>query len=202
MNNQENMYSGAEAENEILSPKTKRESLLDILKLLLFSGIIVGLDQYTKTLVVNNIPFLGTWLPEKWAHLEPYFRIVHWHNSGSAFGFFQNGNSVIMVLAVIASLFIVYYFPQLDKSEWPIRVAMIFQLAGAVGNLIDRIQYNYVIDFISVGKFPVFNIADSSISVGVAILILGVILQEIQDRKAREGDSNNEGNAPLEESNV
>ena len=63
---------------------------------------------------------------------------------------------------------------------------MVFQLGGALGNMIDRIRYGYVIDFISVKDFPVFNVADSCISIGVAILLLGVLIQEINLRKANQ----------------
>ena len=72
------------------------------------------------------------------------------------------------------------------KEEWSLRLAMIFQLGGALGNMIDRIRYGYVIDFISVKNFPVFNIADSCISIGVAILLLGILIQEIKLRKNKQ----------------
>ena len=186
---------------EKLSP---REVANDLFRILFFSGLIIGLDQWTKYLIVKNMAFLERWLPESLAWLEPYARIVHWHNSGAAFGMFQNGNAVIMVLAVVASLFILYYFPQIDKKEWPLRIAMILQFAGAVGNLIDRFQYGYVIDFISVMDFPVFNIADSSITVGVTVLVIGIIIEEIKERKRKtsEPDTKNDENPQFEESNA
>ena len=99
-------------------------------------------------------------------------------------GIFQNGNMIFSILAVLASIFIIYYFPRVNKSEWTIRLAMMLQLAGAIGNLIDRIRFGFVIDFISVLNFPVFNIADSCITIGVLVLLLGIITQEIQARKA------------------
>jgi len=74
---------------------------------------------------------------------------------------------------------IIYYFPRVDTGDWTLRVAMSMQLAGASGNLVDRfIHDGKVTDFISVGTFPVFNVADASISVGTTILLLGVYLQE------------------------
>lgn len=193
-------------ENETTTPPndttSSKTNWYDALRLLFFSGIIIGLDQWTKSLVLKNLPFLDSWLPERLSGLAPYARIVHWHNSGAAFGMFQNGNLVIMVLAIIASLFIIYYFPQIEKEEWPIRLAMIFQLAGALGNLIDRIRFGYVIDFISVGNFPVFNVADSSITIGVAILIIGIIIEELKDRKNSQHEEENEGSTNLEESSL
>lgn len=161
----------------------------DLLILLGGAGLIIAFDQYTKALVLEYIPFLGTWLPPQLAELEPYFRIVHWHNSGAAFGLFQDGNLIFTILAIAASGFIIAFFPSIEKHEWGLRTAMVFQLGGAVGNLIDRLRFGYVIDYISIGDFPVFNVADASISVGVAILLLDVLLTEWRDRKQGAGQT-------------
>lgn len=147
-------------------------------------GVIVTLDQWTKWLVRTNLPFQGTWLPQGWEWLSPYARIVHWENRGAAFGMFQNASLVFTVLAFLVIAAILYYFPHVGVEDWPLRVAMGMQLGGAAGNLIDRLTLQGgVTDFISVGTFPVFNIADSSISVGVAVLILGVWWKERQEAK-------------------
>jgi signal peptidase II len=157
--------------------------LRDYLTLLGMAGVIVALDQWTKWLVRENLPFQGSWLPEWLSWLSPYARIVHWYNSGAAFGMFQNGNLVFTVLAFIVIAAILFYYPQVDISDWSLRVAMGMQLGGAAGNLIDRLLIGKVTDFISVGTFPVFNVADSSISVGVVVLLLGVWIKERNDRK-------------------
>ena len=161
----------------------------DLLILLSGAGLIIAFDQFTKALVIKHIPFLGTWLPPELADLRPYFRIVHWHNSGAAFGLFQDGNLVFTILAIVASAFIIAFFPSIEKREWGLRTAMVFQLGGAVGNLIDRLRFGYVIDYISIGDFPVFNVADASISVGVAILLLDVLLTEWRERKVNAGQT-------------
>ena len=143
------------------------------------AGVIVALDQWTKWLVRTNIPSTTSWLPESLQWLSPYARIVNWHNTGAAFGMFQNGSMVFTVLAFIVIGAIIYYYPQVDKSDWTLRIAMSMQLAGALGNLIDRLtQDGRVTDFLSVGTFPVFNVADSSISVGTVILLVGIYFQE------------------------
>ena len=143
------------------------------------AGVIIALDQWTKWLVRTNIPLSETWLPLSLQWLSPYARIVNWHNTGAAFGMFQGGSRIFTVLAFIVIGAILYYYPHVEKSDWTLRLAMSMQLAGAVGNLIDRLTQNgRVTDFISVGRFPVFNVADSSISVGTAILLLGIYLQE------------------------
>jgi signal peptidase II len=148
------------------------------------AGVIIALDQWTKWLVRENIEFGAQWVPEWLMWLSPYARIVHWSNSGAAFGMFQNGNLVFTTLAILVIIAIIYYFPQVEAEDWTLKVAMGFQLAGAAGNLIDRLLKGKVTDFISVGSFPVFNVADSSITVGVIVLLLGVWIKEIQDRKA------------------
>lgn len=154
------------------------------------AGVVVALDQWTKWLVRENIEFSGMWLPDSLAWLSPYARIVNWYNSGAAFGMFQNGNLVFTILAFIVIGAILYYFPHVESEDWTLKLAMGLQLAGASGNLIDRLMRGKVTDFISIGVFPVFNIADASISVGVAVLLLGVWLKERQDKlkKAAEED--------------
>jgi len=155
----------------------------DYLVLLLIAGLIVGFDQWTKALVRATVPLGGDWLPTWLAWLMPFARIRYWYNSGAAFGFFQNGNTIFSILAVIVSCFILYYFPRTTRQDWWLRLAMAMQLAGATGNLVDRLIFGHVTDFLSVGSFPIFNVADSSISVGVAVLVLGVWLKELADKK-------------------
>lgn len=151
--------------------------------LLGMAGVIVALDQWTKWLVRENLPFQGTWLPEWLYWLSPYARIVHWYNSGAAFGMFQNGNLIFTILAFIVIAAILFYYPQVDAGDWSLRLALVLQLAGAAGNLVDRLLVGKVTDFISVGTFPVFNVADSSITVGVIVLLLGVWIKERNDKK-------------------
>jgi signal peptidase II len=152
------------------------------------AAVIVSLDQWTKWLVRVNILPGESWLPASLEWLSPYARIVHWYNRGAAFGMFQGGSMIFTVLAFIVIGAIIYYYPKVEHGDWTLRLAMSMQLAGAVGNLADRLTMNgKVTDFISIGTFPVFNIADSSISVGTAVLLLGVYLQERAARKKIDG---------------
>ena len=150
--------------------------LLDYLVLGTLAGVVIGLDQWTKALVRTSLQFGEIWSPWDW--LTPYARIVHWKNSGAAFGMLQGFGDVFTVLAIIVAIAILYYFPQVPRQDWLLRLAMCLQFGGALGNLIDRLVQGYVTDFISLGAFPVFNVADSSISVGVAILVLGMWVKE------------------------
>ena len=164
----------------ILEDGLKR-NILDYFYLAVFAGLIVTVDQVTKSLVRTRLPVQGVWSP--WPWLTPYARIVHWYNSGVAFGMFQGMNGVFVVLAILVSVAIIFYFPRVPRKDWALRLAMGMQLAGALGNLIDRIKFGNVTDFISVGNFAVFNVADASISVGVAILILVVWIQDMKKKK-------------------
>ena len=149
------------------------------------AALIVALDQWTKWLVRVNIPDGGVWLPESLEWLSPYARIVHWHNTGAAFGMFQNASMVFTVLAFIVIAAIIYYYPHVENSDWSLRLAMSMQLGGAIGNLIDRLTLGRVTDFISIGTFPVFNVADASISIGAVVLLLGVWLTERAERQEK-----------------
>ncbi len=181
-----------------------KSKVKDYLVLFGIAGIIIALDQWTKWLVRENIDFGGMWLPDQLSWLSPYARIVNWHNSGAAFGMFQNGNLVFTILAIIVTFAIIYYYPQVESDDWTLKLAMGLQLAGASGNLIDRLIRGKVTDFISVGTFPVFNVADSSITIGVVVLLLGVWYKEQQEKKKKaaeqsslDGDKNSEGNEHL-----
>ncbi|MGD2156047.1 MAG: signal peptidase II [Anaerolineales bacterium] len=150
--------------------------LQDYIFLLVLAGSIIALDQWTKDWVRSTLMISETWVPWDW--LAPYARIVNWKNTGAAFGLGQDFGKVITVFAILVSGAIIYYFHQVPRSDWPLRVAMGMQLGGAVGNLIDRLTQGYVTDFVSVGNFPVFNVADASISTGVAVLILGMWIKD------------------------
>jgi signal peptidase II len=164
------------------------QKVKDYLVLIGVAGVVVALDQWTKWLVRANIEFGSQWLPEGMSWLSPYARIVNWSNSGAAFGMFQNGNLVFTILAIIVICAILYYYPQVEADDWTLKLAMGLQLAGAAGNLVDRLMVGKVTDFISVGTFPVFNVADSSITVGVIVLLLGVWYKEYQEKKKKAAE--------------
>ncbi len=158
-----------------------KKYLRDYVLLIGVAGLIIALDQWTKYLVRTLIPFGESWSP--WPWLAPYVRLVHWQNTGAAFGMFQGFGLVFTILAFVVAIAIIYYFPRVPGSEWALRVAMVMMMGGAVGNLIDRLTLGTVTDFVSVGTFAVFNVADASISVGTAILIVAVWLGERKEKK-------------------
>ena len=153
---------------------SRSHPLLAYLTLTLIAGTVILLDQWAKDWVRSNLAFGEQWMP--WSWLAPYARILNWRNTGAAFGLFQEGGGIFTILAIAVAIMIIYYFPRIQRGDWALRLAMGLQLGGAVGNLIDRLQHGYVTDFISVSSFPVFNVADTSITLGVVILLLSIWL--------------------------
>jgi signal peptidase II len=148
----------------------------------LIAGIIalavIVLDQYTKYLITQHLT-LHHALPV----LEPYLTIVHTRNKGIAFGIFSGQASatqtaLLMLTSLGAIAFIVYLLRGLGEKCRYATVTLGFILGGAVGNLIDRIRWGEVIDFIDVHwrgyHWPAFNVADSAISVGMVLLVIGM----------------------------
>lgn len=156
--------------------------------LFFIGALVVALDQLTKAVVRTNLALGQTWMPLEW--LAPYARFIHWQNTGVAFGMFQGMGVVFAVLAAVVSVGLVIVYPRMHQGSWLVRLAMGMMLGGAIGNLIDRIFNNgYVTDFISVGSFAVFNIADSGITVGVGLLVLGMYLLERKEKAAQKAEA-------------
>ena len=156
---------------------------IDYLYLVIGAVVLISLDQWTKSLVRGNMQIGEDWLPANISWLLPYARIRYWFNTGAAFGLFQGGSTIFTILAFIVGGFILYYFPQVPRKDKWLRIALILQFSGAIGNLVDRLRFNgKVTDFISVGNFAIFNLADSCITVGTILLILGVYFTEKADK--------------------
>jgi signal peptidase II len=130
--------------------------------------LVLILDQLTKVWVTVALPEGGWWspLPGLWRVL----RVTHITNSGAAFGIFPNQGNFFILIAVVVVLAIVLYYRHLPAGGWLVRLSLGLQLGGAIGNLLDRLRYGYVVDFIDIGFWPIFNLADASIVTGVIIL--------------------------------
>lgn len=158
------------------------KKIMDYAGLFLVAGLIIALDQWTKSLV-RVLPLGNSWLPDGMEWLSPYARIIHWYNTGAAFGSFSQFGWVFTILAFVVSGLIIYYYPQVSNQDWWLKLAMGMQMGGALGNVIDRLTNNgRVTDFISVGNFAVFNVADASITTGVIVLLLGIWIKEKQEQ--------------------
>ena len=148
--------------------------------LVLIVAVILVLDQWTKSLVLKNIPLNQMWRPEDWP--ISWFRFVCVQNTGVAFGMFKDQSTLFTILPFFVSALIIYYYVQIPNPDWALRLALSMQLGGAIGNLIDRLTLGFVVDFVSVGTFPVFNVADACITVGVGILLLDMIIEERREK--------------------
>ena len=134
------------------------------LALIQLAALVVLCDQATKFLVREYLQ-LSQSVPA-----EGFFRITHTYNTGSAFGLFQGQNTPLIVVA-FAGIFILgmIYRSQRPPSNL-LRLSLGLQIGGAVGNLTDRLLFGHVTDFLDVGAWPIFNLADSSIVVGLVLL--------------------------------
>ncbi len=147
------------------------------------AAAVIILDQVSKAIILENIPLGSAWMPLTW--LAPYARFVNWVNSGVAFGLFQGGGLLFAALAMVVAGGIIYFYPRIPHEDKLMQVAFGFMLGGAVGNVIDRLRFGgTVIDFISVGKFPVFNVADSAVTIGVCLMLLATLLENRKKAQA------------------
>jgi len=138
------------------------------------SALVIVIDQITKRIVDTTMQLYQS------IELIPYFQLTYMRNQGAAFSFLSGAGGwqrwFFIGLAVIASVFICFWLKKLNRSQRWEAIAWSLVLGGALGNLIDRILYGYVIDFLDVyigdWHWPAFNVADSAITVGVVMLVL------------------------------
>ena len=167
-------HSSHEAAEKPVSGATPGQWLF----LLGVAALAILADQITKAYVVAHLDLHASWMPLDF--LEPLFRFTHVHNTGAAFGLFPEGGSFFLIIAVLVSSFILYYYRQLPAGAWLVRLALGLQLGGALGNVIDRVHRGYVVDFMHLEHWPVFNVADSCIVLGVVLLALEMVIEEFQ----------------------
>jgi len=153
--------------------------------------VVLALDQLTKTWVSTSLAEGGWWspLPGLWR----IFRITHITNSGAAFGIFPDQGKFFIVIAVVVALAIVLYYRYLPTGNWLVRLSLGLQLGGAIGNLLDRIRYGHVVDFIDIGFWPIFNVADTAIVTGVGILAYCLWRDDVASRDLALVPADDEG---------
>ena len=146
----------------------------------LIAAAVITLDQFTKWLVRSNLGLYESW-PR-----DGTVSIIHVVNSGAAFGILQGQTPFLIVTSLLGlgAILLYYVYPPMDHGI--IRVALGMQLGGAIGNLIDRVRLGEVTDFIHVGSFPTFNVADSSITTSIVVVLLFFVFQEAEAAKQRE----------------
>jgi len=154
-----------------------RKKLLREMWFFLVAGIVIGLDQLSKYLVRANMD-LGQSIPE-----EGFFRFTYGTNTGGVFGFFSNQTFLITVAAIISVVVILLYSRHKMAQSMLVKVSLGLILGGSIGNLIDRIRLGAVTDFIDVGAWPVFNLGDSAIDIGVVLLIAYLLMKMRKERR-------------------
>jgi signal peptidase II len=149
----------------------------------LVAGAVLILDQLTKALVRDGLALGESWPSEDWL-----VKITHVTNTGAAFGILQNSGVFLTVTAFFAIGAIAFYyaFPPLEHGL--LRFALGLQLGGAIGNLIDRLRFGEVTDFIDFPHYPAFNVADSSIVVGLTVIVAFFVLSPPHDGRERASE--------------
>lgn len=150
-----------------LTLKEKRMAALPVI--IGVAAIVFALDQVSKFLIVQNIPLWGYWSVSE--NIARLFRLTFITNTGAAFGMFPRFGSVFMIIAIIVVIGIVIFSHHLPVESTWVRISLGLQLGGAMGNLLDRILRGFVVDFFDVGFWPIFNIADVAVVVGVCMLV-------------------------------
>jgi len=154
-----------------------RKNLMWEMWFFLVAGIVIGLDQLSKYLVRANM-YEGQSVPE-----HGFFRINYGTNTGGVFGLFSNQTFLITVAAVVSVVVIILYSRHKMAQSMLVKVSLGMILGGSIGNLIDRIRFGAVTDFIDVGAWPVFNLADSAIDIGVVLLVIYILFRMKKDSK-------------------
>lgn len=160
---------------------------------LLLAMAVIALDQVTKVLVVRRwpvpqtgeIPLLGAWLA-----------ITYVRNTGIAFGLFQGIPQLFTVTSLMIVAAAIYYYLRHvpETSRWaPIIFGLV--IGGALGNVIDRMRLGYVVDWIKTfeGRFPLFNLADSAVVVGVTLMALHTLQQDVHGERQLEVEAGDVG---------
>ena len=161
----------------------------------LVASLVLVLDQLTKKWIVDSM-FRG----ESREILGTFFRLTYVHNDGAAFGLQLGGRWSFIIVTILVVAFIVFYYARSERTLTA-RWALALVLGGALGNLVDRVRIGEVVDFLhfSLGglSWPIFNVADIGVSVGVGLLALHLLRREHpEDEVAEPGGVHDGGISP------
>ena len=155
------------------------------LKLAVIVGLVIMFDQITKAVIQNTVL-----LYHSIEVIPGFFSITHIHNPGGAFGFMANKSSglrnlLFLLLSSLAICLIFYFYKKTPQKYSLLSACFALILGGAFGNLIDRIRFGKVVDFLDfyIGNYhwPAFNVADSAITVGIAIYLFHLIFKKMRE---------------------
>ena len=154
----------------------------------LIALFVILLDQITKWLIVSKMN-LGDSIPI----IDNILYITSHRNRGAAWGILQGQMWLFYVITIIVIVAIMYYMQKAAKGKWLLGVSLALMLGGAIGNFIDRVVRKEVVDFIHTYiftyNFPVFNIADSALVVGVVVLMIQMLREERESKEKLHGEN-------------
>lgn len=154
----------------------------------LVAFVLIMLDQWTKWLVVKNME-----IGESITIIPDYFYLTSHRNKGAAWGILQDQMWFFYIITVIVIVVVIYYMEKHLKGNKLMRTAFAFILGGAIGNFIDRLWRKEVVDFINVYIFnydyPIFNLADSALVIGVGLFFIGTIMEGKQQKGKENGQN-------------
>ncbi len=165
------------------------------LLLLTIAGGTIAFDQFTKQLVIDHLRYGQTM--SVWGD---YFSLTYVRNPGAAFGLLAKWDSSIripffIVMPFLALIVIGFVFRKMGDKDFKMATALALIVGGAFGNLIDRMTYGYVVDFLDFHwgylgpHFPAFNVADVAICIGVFFLIIDIYKKEVQENKKQKQEA-------------
>ena len=146
----------------------------------LIALIVFGLDQLTKWFIVKEMK-IGESIPL----IEGVFHLTSHRNRGAAFGILQDQRLFFIVVTLLVMGGIIYYLRKIGRGQPMVSYALALILGGAIGNFLDRLLHGEVVDFLdfTLIDYPIFNIADSAIVIGVGLMILDTLLEMIKERR-------------------
>lgn len=147
-----------------MSVDIPRSQIYRDIVLIRLAMLIFVVDQLSKFLVRDQLLYRES-IPA-----TGFFRLTHTFNTGSAFGIFQNQNTALIAVSFVGIAILILIYRSQRVPTGLLRLSLGLQIGGAVGNLVDRLRLGHVTDFVDVGDWPVFNVADASIVTGLVIL--------------------------------
>ena len=145
------------------------------------SAFIIVLDQITKYIVLTHLT------EQSVIHVLPFLNFILRFNAGASFSFLGNASGwqvyLLSGISIFVSIILIIWLSRLPRSEWVLALPVSMVLGGALGNLIDRVRFGYVTDFIDFHvrnwHFATFNVADSAVTVGATWLVLRLLYESI-----------------------
>lgn len=145
--------------------------------------LVVVLDQITKWLVVKYME-----IGESIALWQDVFHLTSHRNAGAAFGMLQNQRTFFIIITIVILIGLIYFLHRVRKTQPMLAIGLSLVLGGAIGNFIDRVLFGEVVDFFHfvLINFPIFNVADSAITIGIGFVLLDSILDFRRSKQSKE----------------